>query len=250
MKASATINRLVAALAVLVGGLVHLQLYFDGYRSAPDANLGRSFIANGVASVVIAAALVVRSDKVVRLAGIALALGTLVAFAMSRRGGGIFGLRESGLQPSPHALIALIAEIAIVVLLGISLLPAVGGGDSLDKRVGLGAATAFGAAAVVLAALWAQESDDGGSAIDVTPASVAISDFAFVAPEITVATGAEVTWTNSDSFAHSVVATDGSFRSESLGNGESFSTTFGAPGTFDYVCGIHPSMAGTVVVTD
>ena len=35
-----TAARLLAAAAILVGGLVHLQLYFDGYRSLPDPNLG------------------------------------------------------------------------------------------------------------------------------------------------------------------------------------------------------------------
>jgi len=47
---------LVAALAILVGGSAHLQLYFrGGYRSFPNANLGRSFLLNGVASVFVAA---------------------------------------------------------------------------------------------------------------------------------------------------------------------------------------------------
>jgi len=45
--------RLVAAVAILIGGLVHLQLYLDGYRDFPDANLGRSFLLNVVASVIV-----------------------------------------------------------------------------------------------------------------------------------------------------------------------------------------------------
>ena len=76
-----TAARLIAAAAILVGGLVHLQLYFDVHRNYPNQNLGRVFIANGVASVVIAAALVVRRDWFVRLAGIALVVGTLAVFA-------------------------------------------------------------------------------------------------------------------------------------------------------------------------
>ncbi|MCE9623242.1 MAG: cupredoxin domain-containing protein [Actinomycetia bacterium] len=243
----ATVSRLSAAIALLVGGLVHLQLYFDGYRHLPDANLGRSFVANGVASVLIAAALVVRRDALVRLAGIGVALGTLGAFAMSRRGDGVFGLRETGLNPSPQALIALIAEVAAIAALAFSFLPKVGGGNTIDRRLGVPAAGIFAVGAVVLSVLWAQ--DSGASATTNTPGTVSMSDFAFHESEVFVTAGSDVTWTNGDGFAHSIVATDGAFHSDSLGTGESFTTTFDTAGTFAYVCGIHGSMTGTVVVT-
>jgi plastocyanin len=242
-----TTARLLAAAAVLVGGLVHLQLYFDGYRYLPDPNLGRSFIANGVASVIVAAALVWRRDAVVRLAGIGVALGTLGAFARSRTGSGIFGLRETGLEPSPQALIALVAELVAVALLAASFVPRVGAGTALPRRAAMAGVGAFLIAAVGLSAVWARA--DHTSVIATTPGNVTISDFSFQAPEITVTVGSTVTWTNTDAFAHSVVANDHSFESERLATGASFTSTFVAPGTFTYVCGIHPSMAGTVVVT-
>lgn len=253
----ATVLRLSAAVALLVGGLVHLQLYFDGYRSFPDANLGRSFIANGVASVLIAAALLVRRDALVRLAGIGLALSTLGAFAMSRRGDGVFGLRETGMNPSPQALIALIAEIAAIAALALSFAPKVGSGKNLPKRAALAAAAVFAAGAIVLSVLWSQDSTDTSTDTATDDAdtnsaagTVSISGFTFVERETTIAVGSEVTWTNNDGPAHSVVATDGSFSSDRLGTGESFSNTFDTAGTFDYVCGIHASMTGTVIVTD
>ena len=245
----ATVIRLSASIALLVGGLVHLQLYFDGYRSFPDANLGRSFIANGVASVLIAAALLVRRDALLRSAGIGVALGTLGAFAMSRRGDGVFGLRETGLNPSPQALIALIAEIAAVAALAFSFAPKVGGGNTFAKRTGLAAAGVFAAGAIVLSVLWSQGSADT-EAISGAPGSVAISGFTFVDAKITVAVGSEITWTNATGPTHSVVATNGSFSSNRLGTGESFSHTFDTAGTFNYVCGIHASMTGVVTVTD
>lgn len=244
----ATVTRLSAAIALLVGGLVHLQLYFDGYRHLPDPNLGRSFIANGVASVIVAAALLVRRDALLRLAGIGVAVGTLGAFAMSRRGDGIFGLRETGLNPSPQALIALIAEVAAIVALAYSFLPKVGGGNEVDRRLSVPTAGIFVAGAIVLSMLWAQ--DSGAAKISNAPGTVTISEFAFHESEVFVTTGSTVTWTNADSPNHSVVATDGSFHSDSLGTGDSFSTTFDTPGTYEYVCGIHGSMHGTVVVTD
>ncbi|MBI4883680.1 MAG: cupredoxin domain-containing protein [Actinobacteria bacterium] len=246
---TATATRLAAAIALLVGGLVHIQLYFDGYRSLPDANLGRSFVVNGVSSVLIAAALVLRRDALLRLSGIGVALGTLGAFALSRRGDGVFGLRETGLNPSPQAIIALVVEVIAVVLLSASFLPRLGGGRGLPRRIGLAGAGVVAVGSLALALLWAQDST-GTTASPTEPGSVTISDFTFQAQETTVAVGATVTWTNTDGFAHSIVGTDGSFNSDPLDGGETFSQSFSTAGTYQYVCGIHGSMTGTLVVTD
>ena len=250
-----TTARLFAAAAILVGGLVHLQLYFDGYRNLPDPNLGRSFIANCVVSVIVAAALVWRRDAIVRLAGIGVALATLAFFALSRTGSGVLGLRETGLEPSPQALIALVAEMLAVVLLAASFLPALGAGGALPRRGRLLVAGGFAITAVALGVMWANAdrspaaaSDDRSPAAAGAAGEVTIADFAFQAAEISVTVGTTVNWTNADSAGHSVVATARSFKSERLGTGESFTFTFDAPGTFTYNCGIHPSMAGTVVV--
>lgn len=118
--------RFVAAVAVLIGGLVHIELYFrKGYRSMPNANLGRSFMLNGIASIVVAAVLLVRRDLLVRLAGVAVTVGTLIAFYLSRNtDNGIFGFREKGFSPSPEAAIALIVEIVALVVLAVSFVPA------------------------------------------------------------------------------------------------------------------------------
>ncbi len=75
-----------------------------------------------------------------------------------------------------------------------------------------------------------------------------IVEFAFDPDPITVTPGQGVTWTNADPFAHSVKADDGSFDSGSLAQGAAFTTSFSAPGTYAYICGIHNSMTGTVVV--
>jgi plastocyanin len=243
-----TVARVVAAAALVTGGLVHLQLYLDGYRSLPDPNLGRSFVLNGVASVLVAVALVARRDVVVRLAGLAVTVGTLGAFAMSRRGDGVFGLRESGLEPSPQALIALVVELVALVALAATFLPALGGGTALPRRAAAGLAVAFIAAAIGGAAFWANSPTASVSSAT-TPGNVTISGFAFEAPSVDVTIGSTITWTNADGFAHSVVASDATFESERLATGASFTHTFDAAGSFTYICGIHPSMTGTVVVT-
>jgi plastocyanin len=79
-------------------------------------------------------------------------------------------------------------------------------------------------------------------------AAEAINDFAFSPETITLKVGSAVTWTNQDPFAHSVKSADGSFVSQDLQQGQTFSATFTTAGTFAYICGIHTFMTGTVVV--
>ncbi|MGH2474370.1 MAG: cupredoxin domain-containing protein [Candidatus Limnocylindrales bacterium] len=77
--------------------------------------------------------------------------------------------------------------------------------------------------------------------------AVTIAGFAFDPASVTVRVGDSVTWTNQDSAAHTATAS-GTFASGDLANGQSFTYTFTTAGTFDYICAIHPTMAGTVVV--
>ncbi|MFT3854105.1 MAG: plastocyanin/azurin family copper-binding protein [Ilumatobacteraceae bacterium] len=262
--------RAVAAVAIVVGGLVHLDLYFDGYREITTANVGRAFLANGIASVIVAGLLVVRRDVIVRLAGIALAAGTLASFAMSRTlDDGFFGFTEKGMEPSPQAVIALVAEIAAIVALAASFLPAVRWRRQalVNPIVGGALALAFVAVAVVASAVWANRDtsvaappsgsdettvttesaggDSGGGATAVT-----IKGFAFDPKEIDITVGDTVTWTNEDGATHTVESVDGAFaESDGLGQGETFTHTFDTAGTFNYVCGIHTGMKATVVVS-
>jgi hypothetical protein len=110
---------IVAAIALLVGGYEHLTLYRQGYRSIPT--IGPLFLVNVVASAVVGVALLVRRDRLLQLAGLAIAGTTLGFFALSRTAGGVFGFAESGLDPSPHAAITLAAESVTIVALVASL---------------------------------------------------------------------------------------------------------------------------------
>jgi plastocyanin len=77
-----------------------------------------------------------------------------------------------------------------------------------------------------------------------------IVDLAFTPTEVSITAGTTVNWTNTGDVAHTVTAADGSFKSEGiLDPGETYEHTFGTPGTFAYVCTIHATMSGTVVVT-
>jgi plastocyanin len=77
---------------------------------------------------------------------------------------------------------------------------------------------------------------------------VKIDNFSFGPATVTVPAGTTVTWTNRDDIPHTVVSTDGAFKSKVLDTDEKFSFTFSKPGTYPYFCSIHPKMTGKVVV--
>ena len=75
--------------------------------------------------------------------------------------------------------------------------------------------------------------------------------------EAIVDVGGEVTWTNTDTAAHTVTSgdikgegPDGIFDSSLFGPGKTFSHTFTDAGTFKYFCMVHPWMAGVVTVQE
>lgn len=75
---------------------------------------------------------------------------------------------------------------------------------------------------------------------------VSIENFSFNPSVITVTKGTKVTWVNKDSTVHTI--TSPSFTSGNLNTGDKFEFVFADAGTFDYTCGIHPSMKGKVEV--
>lgn len=90
----------------------------------------------------------------------------------------------------------------------------------------------------------------GGGGGPVETDSVEIRDLSFQPKTIKVAAGTMVIWTQQDDVAHTVTTTDpaGLFDSGNLSRGERFTFTFTKPGTYRYVCSIHPSMRGKVIV--
>lgn len=81
--------------------------------------------------------------------------------------------------------------------------------------------------------------------------NVDIKDFLFVEKNIIVKVGTTVTWTNSDIAPHTVTSDTGStLDSGNLSLGQTYSMTFTAAGTYNYHCAVHPSMTGTVTVTE
>lgn len=66
---------------------------------------------------------------------------------------------------------------------------------------------------------------------------------------LTVPVGSTVTATNKDEATHDWTSRSSVWRSGDLPPGASYSFTFPASGTFDYLCERHPQMTGTVTVT-
>jgi plastocyanin len=88
----------------------------------------------------------------------------------------------------------------------------------------------------------------GGSTV-----KVSMKNIAFDPKTVTVSKGGTVEWTNDDSVNHDVTKKGGpgpnfSSGKGNLAGGDTYKQTFNTPGTIQYVCTIHPGMAGTIVV--
>lgn len=79
-------------------------------------------------------------------------------------------------------------------------------------------------------------------------ADVKIDNFSFGPQTLTVSVGTTVVGTNRDDIPHTVVSTDGMFKSKVRDTDEKFSYTFTKAGTYPYFCSVHPKMTGKVVV--
>lgn len=93
-----------------------------------------------------------------------------------------------------------------------------------------------------------KKGDEKGVSAGGEAASVIIKSFNFVPKEIKVKSGTIITWRNEDSSAHTVESNDGSLTSDNLEQGDTVTFKFDKPGRIDYICGIHSSMKGAVIV--
>jgi plastocyanin len=78
--------------------------------------------------------------------------------------------------------------------------------------------------------------------------TISIHNFAFSPVETSIVAGTTVHWKNLDGEPHTIRAVDGSFKSDAMDQDDSFTFKFDKPGTYRYVCSIHPQMIGTIVV--
>lgn len=81
-----------------------------------------------------------------------------------------------------------------------------------------------------------------------TTHTVVIADMKFSPESLTVKSGDTIVWVNKDFFPHNARAQDGSFGSPDLGTNKNWRYVASKPGTFAYVCTLHPTMKATVTV--
>lgn len=75
---------------------------------------------------------------------------------------------------------------------------------------------------------------------------VTIKNVKFDPETLTVKLHDQVVWKNEDTVTHNVKGTG--WGNVPIGPGENFTQAFDKAGTFTYVCAIHPTMTGTIIV--
>jgi plastocyanin len=76
---------------------------------------------------------------------------------------------------------------------------------------------------------------------------IIISGFEFVPKELNVSVGDRITWINKDIVPHNIATnSEKTALSPELANGESFSLT--VKDSLSYICGLHPSMQGKLII--
>ena len=78
--------------------------------------------------------------------------------------------------------------------------------------------------------------------------TVRIDGMRFDPKSITVKPGTTVTWVHGSQMPHTISGNADGMRSGTLYRGQKYSHTFKATGRYSYVCDLHPSMTGSVVV--
>src|SRR6476469_10365554 len=79
--------------------------------------------------------------------------------------------------------------------------------------------------------------------------TIVIEGVVLVPETLTVKTGDTVTWINKDPFPHTATAQDRSFDSRDIPANKRWKYTARKVGTFPYVCNLHPTMKGTLIVS-
>lgn len=120
-----------------------------------------------------------------------------------------------------------------------------------DER-GLEAAGTFGAWRISLTVEIGLAADDAArTAPAAAPVEVVITDHGYTPSRLEIAAGTEVVWVNQSATAHDVGSEHRRFRDSGLLDaGAEFRQVFTEAGTFEYQCGPHPFMTGTIVVVE
>jgi plastocyanin len=141
------------------------------------------------------------------------------------------------LTRSPRGLAAALCA-ALLLLITSSLVAVACGGSSTETT-----ATTSSSISTNTTSGGATTTGGGGSTVQVV-----MLNRSYDPGTVTVKVGDTVTWLNQDPLQHDVIAENGEFKSELFDEGETFTFTFTAAGTYPYFCSIHAGMEGTVIV--
>jgi hypothetical protein len=113
--------RIALGASLAVSGVIHAYLYIHGYRDIPA--VGPAFLVQGSVFCALAVLILAGGPAWMQLVGAIGAMGSLVAFALSRTVG-LLGFTETGWQPSPYAVLTVAAEVLTLLLVGTAALRA------------------------------------------------------------------------------------------------------------------------------
>ena len=139
-----------------------------------------------------------------------------------------------------------LATVATALLMTLMLAACGGGGGTTPPAASEPAASAPAASGPAA-------SDTGevcAPTTDAATVSVEMAEFAYAPAEATAKVGDVVAWANSDAAPHTASLDDGACETGNIPTGGTGALLFTAAGTYPYHCAIHPTMTGTVVVTE
>ncbi|MFA6096519.1 MAG: cupredoxin family copper-binding protein [Candidatus Paceibacterota bacterium] len=87
---------------------------------------------------------------------------------------------------------------------------------------------------------------DGTNSVPAGTNAVSMQNYSFAPATLTVKAGTAVVWTNNDSVPHTIKSAG--FNSGTMSKGQTFEFKFENAGSYDYLCGLHPSMTGKIIV--
>jgi hypothetical protein len=104
--------RMVIAASLAVSGVIHADLYANGYSQIPT--IGTAFLLQASAFFAVAALVLVGGPDWLVWTAAVLAAGALGAFVLSRTVG-IAGFVEVGWDPAPQAVLSVVSEVVTLL---------------------------------------------------------------------------------------------------------------------------------------
>lgn len=127
----------------------------------------------------------------------------------------------------------------------------------MAKRMTIAGSLALVAALLVgsISGHWPAQTANADARLDAATVTVNIVEpsddyttWGFDPATVTISAGDTVRWVNQGKIDHTIWTNDQAFRSDIMHAGDAVQYTFASPGAYDYLCGLHPTMKGTVVV--